>query len=224
MNRTEWQQRLRQLMQEITATAEKLHALMLDYPREGDNPPNAKHMRQNMRQVLREYKSLALIRLAELLRMLPSPSKGSKRANELDGKTWLSHSISVWSDLTKTKEERELKHPAMFPCTLAERLIRCFTNEQSRVILDPFVGVGSTLIAAKELGKDAIGIEISPEFAEIAQSRVSQVMPFEGESDVRIHVADSRTLCDHVPDNSVDMVITSPPYLGHPFGKTDSRL
>ena len=212
MNRTEWQQRLRQLMQEITATAEKLYTLMLDYPREGDDPPNAKHMRQDMRQVLRECKSLALIRLAELLRMLPSPTRGGKRANELDGKTWLSHSISVWSDLTKTKEERELKHPAMFPCALAERLIRCFTNEQSRVILDPFVGVGSTLIAAKELRKDAIGVEISPEFAEIAQSRVSQVMPFEGESDVKIHVDDSRNLSAHVPDNSVDMVITSPPY------------
>ena len=33
----------------------------------------------------------------------------------------------------------------------------------------PFVGVGSTLVAAKELGKDAVGIEISPEFATIAE-------------------------------------------------------
>ena len=85
-------------------------------------------------------------------------------------------------------------------------------TKQARLVLDPFAGVGSTLIAAKELGKDAIGVEISPEFVEIAKNRVSQVMPFEGNTDVKIHVVDSRDLRKYVPDNSVDMVITSPPY------------
>ncbi len=42
-----------------------------------------------------------------------------KRANELDGKTWLRYSVSVWSDIRKTKEEVALKHPAMFPSALA---------------------------------------------------------------------------------------------------------
>ena len=50
-----------------------------------------------------------------------------KQANELDGKTWLRYSVSVWSDIRKTKEETELKHPAMFPSVLAHRLIACFT-------------------------------------------------------------------------------------------------
>ena len=103
-----------------------------------------------------------------------------KRANELDGKTWLRYSISVWNNIRKTKEETVLKHPAMFPSTLASRLIECFTNQAARLVLDPFVGVGSTLIAAKESGKDAIGIEISPEFAQIAEDRVNQTIPFEG--------------------------------------------
>ena len=50
-----------------------------------------------------------------------------KRANELDGKAWLRYSISIWNDLKKTKEEIDLKHPAMFPNALALRLIECFT-------------------------------------------------------------------------------------------------
>ena len=211
MDRSEWKQRLRELIQEITTAAEKLHALMLDYPRKDNNPPNLKHIRQDVTEVLQESKSLELIQLSELLRSLPTP-KRTNRANELDGKTWMRHSISIWTDLRKTKEERELKHPAMFPCALAERLIECFTNDQQRVILDPFAGVGSTLIAAKELGKDAIGIEISPEFAEIARARLNQVTLFQKETDIKIHIADSRKLAAYAPANSVDMVITSPPY------------
>ena len=135
-----------------------------------------------------------------------------KRANELDGTAWLKYSISVWSDLKKRKEEIELKHPAMFPSSLALRLIECFTNRDARLILDPFAGIGSTLVAAKELGKDAVGIEISPEFAQIAENRVHQMLPFGGSTDIKVHVADSRELDKYVSPNSVDMVITSPPY------------
>lgn len=213
MNRNEWKQNLKRLVQELSGIAQRLHELMLNYPRQDGDPPDVKTLRQDVKEVLHECESstsgLSLRRLWELLRLMPSTAK---RANELEGKTWLRHSISIWGDLRKTKEERDLKHPAMFPSALAERLIECFTNEQSRVILDPFAGVGSTLVAAKELGKDAIGIEISPEFAKIAETRANQGHLFQEKTDVKIHVADSRDLAAYVPANSVDMVITSPPY------------
>lgn len=50
----------------------------------------------------------------------------------------------------------------MFPTAFVCRLIACFTNSDASSILAPFVGVGSTLLAAKELDKDAIRLEISP--------------------------------------------------------------
>ena len=134
------------------------------------------------------------------------------RANELDGKTWLRYSVSVWSDIRKTKEEMALKHPAMFPTALVCRLIECFTNSDASLILDPFSGVGSTLLAAKELGKDAIGLEISPEFVQVAEGRLSQMNLFGEETKIMIHTTDSRELYRYVPPNSVDMVVTSPPY------------
>ena len=136
----------------------------------------------------------------------------AKRANELDGKTWLRYSLSVWDDVKKTTEERRLKHPGSYPIALASRLIQAFTNEQGRLILDPFAGVGSTLIAARELGKDSIGIELSPEFASITSARLDQVLPFEGKTKAEVHVADSRYLRKYVDASSVDMVVTSPPY------------
>ena len=135
-----------------------------------------------------------------------------KKANDLDGKTWLKHSISIWSDINKTKEEIQLKHPAMFPSALAKRLIQCFTNKNDLLIFDPFVGVGSTLVAAKELGKDSIGIEISEDFANVAKGRISQLLPFMGDVNTDIFIADSRETLKYVKPYSVDLVITSPPY------------
>lgn len=212
MTRNEWKQNFKKLMQELAGIVPRFHDLMLKYPHKGHHQDTST-LREDVKEVLHECESsssgLSLRRLWELLRLMPSTTK---RANELEGKTWLRHSISIWGDLRKTKQERSLKHPAMFPSALAERLIECFTNEKSRLILDPFAGIGSTLIAAKGLGKDAIGIEISPEYVEIAKSHVQQVLPFEGTPDVKIHVADSRDLAAYVPANSVDMVITSPPY------------
>ena len=147
-----------------------------------------------------------------MTKTLKNETMKMKRANELDGKTWLKYSISIWDDLRKSKEEMNLGHPAMFPSDLAQRLIECFTNEEGRLVLDPFVGIGSTLVAAKTLGKDAVGIEISPEFAALAETQVKQTIPYKGKSDVKVHIADSRELYKYIAPNSVDMVITSPPY------------
>jgi len=142
----------------------------------------------------------------------------SRRANELDGATWLRYSISVWDDIRKTPEEAVLKHPAMFPVELPLRLIKCFTTPEDRVILDPFVGTGSTVIAAEALGKVGIGLDISENYVEKAKSRLGlprdlfqhENHPSLGER--RLLVADANDLPQYVEPESVDMVITSPPY------------
>lgn len=55
----------------------------------------------------------------------------------------------------------------MFPLQLAHRLIACFTTADDTIILDPFVGVGTTAIAADRSDKTGVGIEISQKFAEL---------------------------------------------------------
>ena len=62
-------------------------------------------------------------------------------------------------------------HPAPFPVELAARAIET-TN--AKIILDPFCGSGSTLVAAKQLSREAIGIELSIEYADIAINRLKQ--------------------------------------------------
>lgn len=137
--------------------------------------------------------------------------KPAKRANELDGATWTRYSISIWSDIKKTPEESKLGHPALFPIELVKRLIECFTTDEDRVVLDPFVGIGSTAIAAEVMGKTGVGIEISEEFASKARSRPAQTVgkPL-GER--IIHTADANDLLRYVQPSSVDLVVTSPPY------------
>jgi len=57
-----------------------------------------------------------------------------KRKIDLDGKTWLQNSISIWSNIKKSKIENEIKHPAMFPSMLAERLISIYSFEGDGMI------------------------------------------------------------------------------------------
>jgi DNA modification methylase len=138
----------------------------------------------------------------------------AEKMNNLSGKEWLQNSFSIWRDIRKNKEELKLKHPAMFPIALAEKLINIYTKEQGEVILDPFAGVGSTLIGAKNLNRKGVGIELNPDFVKITKERLSQetlgssASSFEPE----IYCDDSRNLTKHIKENSVDLCINSPPY------------
>ncbi len=141
------------------------------------------------------------------------------RANDLDGRTWERYSISVWSDVRKTPEEARLGHPAMFPVDLVVRLIRCFTTREDRVVLDPFAGSGATLVAAQALGKVGVGLEIHPQYCELARSRpLIQPLDFgaggeaTGEGRRIVLNEDARRLLQFVQPESVDLVVTSPPY------------
>jgi DNA modification methylase len=65
------------------------------------------------------------------------------------------------------------KHPAAFPTELATRCIRLLSDNGSTVV-DPFAGSGSTLVAAAELGRRAIGVEVDERYCEIAAKRLAQ--------------------------------------------------
>jgi len=143
----------------------------------------------------------------------PEHAAPRRRANDLDGKTWTRYSISIWSDIEKTPEERALKHPALFPVALAERLITVFTNQHQTVIVDPFAGVGSTIVAAQRLGKHGIGIELNPTFAELARARCTQPTLFTAQDGTAtIHTANALDTATILAHQSVDFVVTSPPY------------
>ena len=147
-----------------------------------------------------------------------------RRANQLSGKDWLKNSVSVWSDLFKSSEERALKHPASFPEMLVSRLLSSFIPgvRTNVVILDPFMGSGSTLAAASKYGYKSIGFEVYEDYIAKAKTRLKPFEQTATASPVRkggeVHgqykiVNDSAAnISKHIASESIDMVITSPPY------------
>lgn len=81
--------------------------------------------------------------------------------------------VSFWSDI-KGASTRD-GHPAPFPAALAERLIRLFSFAGDTV-LDPFVGTGSTQVAAVQTGRNSLGSDIEPRYVEFARRRINREM------------------------------------------------
>jgi site-specific DNA-methyltransferase (adenine-specific) len=73
------------------------------------------------------------------------------------------------------KTSRKNTHPTVKPLSLMKYLVRLVTPPGG-VVLDPFAGSGSTLLAAEMEGFDSIGIELNPEYCEIARARLSAPM------------------------------------------------
>lgn len=137
--------------------------------------------------------------------------------NELTSTEWLPETISVWNQkglgAGHPDAQIERQHPAPFSFTDVSRLIKFFTKRDNTV-LDPFVGVGSTLKACALEGRNGIGFELNPKYAKLAEERLSTEVRdmFASITTQTIRIGDSRTLVKELPPNSIDFVVTSPPY------------
>jgi len=72
---------------------------------------------------------------------------------------------------TQSRADRDF-HPAAYPVVFVERCLKLAGLKQGSLVLDPFAGTGATLVAAKQLGLSAIGIEIDPAYCEAARRRL----------------------------------------------------
>lgn len=137
----------------------------------------------------------------------------TKRANKLDGGTWLQNSFSIWRDISKNQEEIKLKHPAIFPLQLSERIIDVLTNGSGKNILDCFAGSGSTLIAGLKKGMNVYGVDISDEFQKLFFNRINNhYLPYKDSGKIKYFVKDAREITKYIEPNSIDLCLTSPPY------------
>lgn len=93
----------------------------------------------------------------------------SSRLSKEDHADWFR---AIWMDVPGASTRA---HPAPFPTELATRLVRMFSFVGDTV-LDPFVGTGTTIIAAMETGRNSIGIEVERKYIELAISRLDRLV------------------------------------------------
>ncbi|HWP83035.1 MAG TPA: DNA methyltransferase [Bacteroidota bacterium] len=97
----------------------------------------------------------------------PKPSREAKELSKLTISEWNEYFAGHWN----FGGEKQDKHLAMFPEELPKRLIRMFTFVGDTV-LDPFLGSGTTTLAAKNLARNSVGYEINHDFLPIIQKKL----------------------------------------------------
>jgi len=138
--------------------------------------------------------------------------------NDLTATEWIPETVSVWSQrglgASHPDAQIERQHPAPFSFTDVGRLVKFFTKNNG-VVLDPFVGVGSTLKACALHNRIGIGIELNPHYVELSRKRLQHELPHDltwSTNRQQILEGDTREVLGRLADNSVDFVVTSPPY------------
>jgi len=118
----------------------------------------------------------------------------------------------VWNDLSSPRNKYQLEHGAVYPIKLAERLIKMYSAEGDTVF-DPFLGIGSTIIAAQGLQRHGAGIELNPKFAKIAQNWLDDVQGLFANGKIyKIINDDCRNMLEHIRKDKIQLTVTSPPY------------
>lgn len=99
--------------------------------------------------------------------------RGLPHRSTLMADDFLALTLDVWS--IPTESARRVGHPAPFPVELPEQLIRLYTFEDD-LVLDPFMGSGSALVAAAKLGRRYIGYDLDPDYVQTAEKRVAEAL------------------------------------------------
>lgn len=128
----------------------------------------------------------------------------------LTAKEWLKNQLGVWEFNYEKRDVRDKSvHPATFPIALPRRLIEQFTH-RGELVLDPFVGSGSTLLAARDTERNAVGFDLSEDYVRLCQKRLDgDLLQTTRQIAVR---DDARNIGRYLRQESVSLIVTSPPY------------
>lgn len=131
--------------------------------------------------------------------------------NCLTAKEWLKSQIGVWQFNYESRDVRDKNiHPATFPISLAKKVIGLFTH-QGELVVDPFVGSGTTLVAANDLGRNAVGFDLQESYIELSKQRILAQNLFNKSQQLAIK-EDARNISKHLKPETVSLIWTSPPY------------
>ncbi|MGB9792924.1 MAG: DNA methyltransferase [Thermacetogeniaceae bacterium] len=135
----------------------------------------------------------------------------SNHINCMTAKEWMKAQIGVWQFFYEGRDIRDKDlHPATFPIALAKRCIELFTH-QGELVLDPFVGSGTTLVAARDLNRNAVGFDLQEKYIQLAEKRLANQALFSNTRQIAI-CDDARNIPEYIRPGTVSLILTSPPY------------
>tara|TARA_Y100000310_G_scaffold269057_1_gene281993 strand:- start:75 stop:1040 length:966 start_codon:yes stop_codon:yes gene_type:complete len=131
--------------------------------------------------------------------------------NCLTAKEWIQSQVAIWDFSYEKRDIRDKTiHPAVFPIGLPAKCIKLFTHE-GELVLDPFSGIGTTLLAAQDLNRNAVGFDLKEEYINVTNERLSQGRLLNNTQQIAIR-DDARNIRRYLRKETVALTITSPPY------------
>jgi len=131
--------------------------------------------------------------------------------NCLTAKEWMKSQVAVWEFAYEKRDIRDKTiHPAVFPIGLPKKCIELFTHK-GELVLDPFVGSGTTLLAAQDTGRNAVGFDLKKEYIELSNSRLKQSKLSLGTKQLAIN-DNALNINKYLDEETVALCVTSPPY------------
>ncbi len=133
-----------------------------------------------------------------------------KHINCLTAKEWVKSQVGIWEFFYEKRDVRDKDiHPAVFPIGLPSKCIQIMTHK-GELVLDPFAGIGTTLVAARDLGRNSIGFDLKNEYVEFAKKRLGQ-QNLQSTQQTMI-CDDANNISNYIEENTVSLCVTSPPY------------
>lgn len=133
------------------------------------------------------------------------------KLNCMTAKNWIKAQLGVWEFNYEKRDIRDKElHPAVFPISLARKVIELFTHK-GELVLDPFCGAGTSLLAAKDVERNAIGFDINKKYCELSMSRLTQTR-LASETKQLAVCDDARNIPCYLEPETVRLIFTSPPY------------
>ena len=102
--------------------------------------------------------------------------RGLPHEADISAEDFMRDTLDVWR--MRPESAKRIGHPAPFPVELPKRLIRLYTYRDD-LVLDPFIGSGTTAVAAKMLGRRYVGYDLDPSYVELAEARLAETV-YEG--------------------------------------------
>ena len=129
------------------------------------------------------------------------------KLNNLNGKDWIKSTKSYWISEKCVDDKIALKHPAPFMVKDIIKLVSFFTKKK-QIVLDPFNGTGTTLLACCRTGRKGIGIDLNKNYNDLAKKRLQDQPNYK---DQKIIFGNSLNKIKNI-EGEINYCVTSPPY------------